>query len=175
MTETVGTIVDFLQLIDKRRKTREFVDELNGASKEQEQLLSEMDELDLLLRELRTCLSADQSTDIHQQINVPFAIFKTTMEQGTAKVLPWNRPSSTFSKDALTKERQRQAEECLQKFEQFESLLNTWLLLHIQSEPGLLAVCSNCNENSGADIVRERMLCTIASIIKLVDTAGKSY
>ncbi|KAJ7847783.1 hypothetical protein B0H13DRAFT_2405537 [Mycena leptocephala] len=132
MTETLGTVASILQLVDTALKAREYILDFVHAPQEQQKLLSEMDDLRPLLAELHTRVVGNPSSNVLRQMKRPLADFKTTMEQFTQKLHPGDGPLSKFSKQLKwTLWSKKEAEEYLDKFEQFKSLLNSWLLLDL--------------------------------------------
>jgi hypothetical protein len=82
------------------------------------------------------------SSSMLQQMKSPLANFKTMMEQLTQKLSPGDGPLSKFSKQVKwTLWNKKEASEYLSKFEQFKSLLNSWLLLDLWSLP------PSCSQN----------------------------
>ncbi|KAJ7832117.1 hypothetical protein B0H13DRAFT_1915136 [Mycena leptocephala] len=132
MAETLGTIASILQLVNSALKAREYILDFVHAPQEQQKLLSEMDDLRPLLAELHTRVIGNPSSRVLQQMQSPLADFKTTMEQFMQKLRPGDGPLSKFSKQLKwTLWSKKEAKEYLDKFEQFKSLLNSWLLLDL--------------------------------------------
>ncbi|KAJ7681672.1 hypothetical protein B0H17DRAFT_58006 [Mycena rosella] len=132
MAETLGTLASILQLVDTALKAREYMQDFRHAPQEQQKLLSEMDDLRPLLTELQTRITAASSSDTLQQMERPLIAFKGTMEQFIDKLRPAEKPLSKLAKQLKwTLWTKTEAKECLEKFEQFKSLLNSWLVLDV--------------------------------------------
>jgi hypothetical protein len=132
MAETLGSVVSIIQLVDTALKTRDYVEGFRNAPQEQKKLLAEMDDLRPLLGELLERITATPPSDKLQQMTSPLATLKLTMEQFTEKLQPGDGPLSKFTQRLTwTMWSKKEAKEYLVKFEQFKSLLNSWLLLDI--------------------------------------------
>jgi hypothetical protein len=132
MAETLGTIVSIMQLVDSALRARDYIQDFRHGPQEQQKLLSEMDDLRPLLQELETRVAANPSSSVLRQMKNPLDSFESTMEQFTEKLRPGNGPVSKFSKQLKwTLWSKKEATEYLDKFEQFKSLLNSWLLLDL--------------------------------------------
>jgi hypothetical protein len=129
MAEALITIVS---LIDTALKAREYTLDFIHAPQEQKDLVSEMKDLRALLEELHKRIIVNPSSRMLPQMYPPLGAFKTTMEQCTKKLQPGRGPVSKFSKRLTwTLWDKKEANEYLNKFEQFKSLLNSWLILDI--------------------------------------------
>jgi hypothetical protein len=134
MAEVLGIVASILQLIDTALKGRDYIVGFIHAPQEQQKLLSEMESLRPLLEELQNCIAGNPLSGKIQQMKSPLADFQSTMSQFTEKLLPGNGPLSKFSKQLKwTLWSMKEANEYLCKFEQFKSLLNSWLLLDLWS------------------------------------------
>jgi hypothetical protein len=112
---TLGTVSSILQLVDTAIKACDHLKDFVNAPQEQQKLLSEKS---------------------------PLADFKTMMEQLMQKLSPGDGPLSRFSKQLKwTLGNKKEANEYLGRFEQFKSLLNSWLLLDLWSLP------PSCSQN----------------------------
>ncbi|KAF8149741.1 hypothetical protein K438DRAFT_444234 [Mycena galopus ATCC 62051] len=132
MASAMGCILNIIQLVDTGLKARDYIQDFRRAPLEQQKLLSEMDDLRPLLRELHDQMVANPSRSILQQMGNPLAAFQITMEQFTAELRAGDGPFAKFSKRLTwTMWNKKEAIEYLAKFEQFKSLLNSWLLLDI--------------------------------------------
>lgn len=132
MAETLGTVASILQLLDTALKAREYIQDFRHAPEEKKKLLSEMDDLRPLLAELRRRIEANPSRKIIQQMNNPLTAFKSTMEQFAEVLRPADGSLSKLTKRLTwTMWNKSEAKESVAKFEQFKSLLNSWLLLDI--------------------------------------------
>ncbi|KAF7365794.1 Serine/threonine-protein kinase chk2 [Mycena venus] len=132
MAETLGTVASILQLVDTALRIRERIQDFSNAPQEQQKLLSEMDHLRPLVQELQDRLVANASSGILQRMKNPLEDFKATMERFTEKLRPGDGPLSKFSNQLTwTLWSKKDAQEYLSKFEQFKSLLNSWLLVDL--------------------------------------------
>jgi hypothetical protein len=130
----LGTVASILQLVDTTLKACEHFQDFINAPREQQKLLSEMKDLRLLLQELHDRMTMNPSSSMLQQMKNPLADFKTMMEQLTRKLIPGDGLLSKFSKQLKwTLWNKKKASEYLGKFEQFKSLLTSWLLLDLWS------------------------------------------
>ncbi|KAF7365903.1 Ankyrin [Mycena venus] len=132
MAETLGTVASVIQLVDTALKAKEYIQGFVHAPQEQRKLLSEMADLRPLLDELRDRIASSPSSVILERMMSPLADFKATMEQFTNKLGRQDGPLSKFSNRLMwTMWNKKEAQEYLSKFEQFKSLLNSWLLLDL--------------------------------------------
>jgi hypothetical protein len=134
---TLGTVASILQLVDTALKVYDRFQDFVNAPQEQQKLLSEMKDLRPLLQELHDRMTRNPSSSMLQQMKSPLANFKMMMEQLTKKLSPGDGSGdgslSKFSKQLKwTLWNKKEASEYLGKFEQFKSLLNSWLLLDLQ-------------------------------------------
>jgi hypothetical protein len=130
--ETVGTVASIVQLIDTALKAKDYIQGFVNAPQEQRKLLSEIGDLRPLLAELQGRIAANESSEILQQMASPLVDFKSTIERFTDKLRPGDEPLSKFSKRLTwTMWNKKEAQEYLSKFEQFKSLLNSWLLVDL--------------------------------------------
>jgi hypothetical protein len=131
---TLGIVANILQLVDYALKAHDHFQDFVKAPQEQQKLLSELKDLRPLLQELLNRITANPLNSMLQQMKSPLADFKMMMGQLTQKLSPGNGPLSKFSKQLKwTLWNKKQASEYLGKFEQFKSLLNSWLLLDLWS------------------------------------------
>ncbi|KAJ7029871.1 ankyrin repeat-containing domain protein [Mycena alexandri] len=129
---TLGIVVNLIQLVDTALKAREYIGDFRHAPQEQRRLLSEMDDLRPLLAQLQTRINSNPSGSIIQEIQNPLMVFRGTMEGFTTRLRPSNGALAKFSKQlSWSMWSKSEAKEYLTKFEQFKSLLNSWLLLDI--------------------------------------------
>ncbi|KAJ7150077.1 ankyrin repeat-containing domain protein [Mycena crocata] len=132
MAEVVGTVGTILQLVETALKAREYIQDFRHAPQEQQKLLVEMDNLRPLLMELQNRITSNPSGSVVRQMESHLILFRSTMEQFTAKLRPGDRALSKLSKQlSWSMWNKTEAKEYLVKFEQFKSLLNSWLLLDI--------------------------------------------
>ncbi|KAJ7132644.1 ankyrin repeat-containing domain protein [Mycena filopes] len=132
MAEALGTIASILQLVDVAVKAGEYIQDFRHAPQEQKKLLSEIGELRPLLVELQSRISVNESSNVLSQMRAPLAAFKLTMEAFTETLQPEDKTMAKISKRlAWMMWNKKEANEYLAKFEQFKSLLNSWLLLDI--------------------------------------------
>ncbi|KAF7334582.1 Ankyrin [Mycena venus] len=130
MAEVLGTIGNIIQLVDIALKTRDFIQEFRHAPQEQQKLLSEMNDLRLLLGELQTRIAANPSSSTLGQMANPLATFNSTMILFTEKLRTGDGSLSKLSSQLKwSLWNKKEAIEYLGKFEQFKSLLSSWLLL----------------------------------------------
>ncbi|KAJ7204166.1 ankyrin repeat-containing domain protein [Mycena pura] len=129
---TLGIVLNIIQLVDTALKAREYIQDFRHAPQEQRKLLSEMDDLRPLLAQLQICMNSNQSGTIIQHIQNPLIAFRSTMESFTEKLRAADGALAKFSKRlSWSMWSKSEAKEYLVKFEQFKSLLNSWLLLDI--------------------------------------------
>ncbi|KAF8207721.1 ankyrin repeat-containing domain protein [Mycena galopus ATCC 62051] len=132
MADPLGTIATILQLVQTVIDIRNHIEDFRNAPREQQKLLMEMDALCPLLEELKTRIAGHKADGIVKQMNGPLVLFKLTMQQFTEKFQPESGLFSEFSKRLRWTVRDKQeAKEYLVKFEQFKSLLNSWLLINL--------------------------------------------
>ncbi|KAJ7773610.1 ankyrin repeat-containing domain protein [Mycena maculata] len=133
MAETLGTVTSILQLVDTVQTARELIQDFHHAPEEQRRLLSEMDNLRPLIEELR--LVADNPMNgLIQQMQLPVEVFHSTMEHFTEKLKEGKGPLAKLRKRmSWTMWSKKEATEYLDKFEQFKSLVNSWLSLNIRN------------------------------------------
>ncbi|KAF7365793.1 hypothetical protein MVEN_00453300 [Mycena venus] len=135
MTETVGTVASIIQLVDTALKAKEYIQDFIHAPQEQRKLLSEMADLRPLVQELQDRIVANASNGVLQRMKSPLEDFRVTMEQFIDKLRPGDGALSKFSKRLTwTMWSKKDAQEYLSKFEQFKSLLNSWLLVNLWEE-----------------------------------------
>jgi hypothetical protein len=131
---TLGIVANILQLVDYALKASNHFQDFVKAPQEQEKLLSELKDLRPLLQELHNRITTNPSNSMLQQMKSLLANFKMMMEQLTQKLSAGDGPLSKFSKQLKwTLWNKKEASEYLGKFEQFKSLLNSWLLLDLWS------------------------------------------
>ncbi|KAJ7828470.1 hypothetical protein B0H14DRAFT_2594628 [Mycena olivaceomarginata] len=119
-------------LVEAALNACDYIEGFRHAPQEQQKLLSEMDNLRLLLIDLQIRIRGNPSKANLQKMNSPLADFKATMEEFIEKLKPANGRLLRFWKRikwALGNK--KEANEYLVKFQQFESKLHTWLSLDI--------------------------------------------
>ncbi|KAJ7807632.1 hypothetical protein B0H14DRAFT_3881837 [Mycena olivaceomarginata] len=161
MAETIGAMVNIIQLVDTALKARDYIQDFHHAPQEQQKLLSEMSDLRPLLGELQTRITANPSSAILQHMRSPLATFRSTMMEFSEKLQPKDGTLSKFSQRLKwSMWSKREASEYLDKFEQFKSLLNSWLLLQTwdMGEHNNHAVLSSMEK---ASIVQKEILDTV--------------
>ncbi|KAJ6529244.1 ankyrin repeat-containing domain protein [Mycena capillaripes] len=132
MSDPLGTLAIILQLVETAIDIRNHIQDFRHAPREQQKLLMEMDALQPLLGELQTRIAGHKCDGILKQMNSPLSMFKLTMEQFSEKLHPGSGLFSEFSKRLRWTMRDKQeAQEYLAKFEQFKSLINSWLLIDL--------------------------------------------
>jgi hypothetical protein len=130
--EIVGTIASIIQLVDTVLKAMDYIRDFIHVPQEQQKLFLEMGDLRPLVTELQCRIVANTLSTILQRIQSPLADFKATMERFTDKLCPGDGPLSKFSKRLMwTLWSKKEVQEYLRKFEQFKSLLNSWLLVDL--------------------------------------------
>jgi hypothetical protein len=91
-----------------------------------------MGDLCPLLAELQTRITTNPSSSIVVQMQNPLTVFRSTMETFTEKLRPGDGALSKVSKQlSWSTWSKSEAKEYLVKFEQFKSLLQSWLLLDL--------------------------------------------
>ncbi|KAF7352200.1 ANK-REP-REGION domain-containing protein [Mycena venus] len=132
MAEVLGTLSTVLSLVETALKALEYIQDFRHAPQEQQKLLSEMDNLRPLLAELQTRITTNPSSSIVGQMQNPLNIFTSTMESFTEKLRPGDGAFSKVSKQlSWSMWSKSEAKEYLVKFEQFKSLLQSWLILDL--------------------------------------------
>ncbi|KAJ7444028.1 ankyrin repeat-containing domain protein [Mycena latifolia] len=132
MAEVLGIVVSAIQLVDTALKAREYIKDFYNAPTEQRKLFTELDDLQLLLRELQMHVPISPSKNVLQHMKVPLDRFEVMMGKFTAKFELPDGPLSKISKQlSWTLWNKKEAKEYLQEFESMKSLLNTWLTLGI--------------------------------------------
>ncbi|KAJ7828046.1 hypothetical protein B0H14DRAFT_3466574 [Mycena olivaceomarginata] len=136
MAETIGTVASIIQLVDTALKAREYTQDFIHAPQEQKDLLKEMEYLRALLEQLSARIADDRNTPssgILQQMDRPLGDFRLMMTRCNKKLEPGGGPVPKFSKRLTwTLWDKKEAKDYLEKFEQFKSLLNAWLLVDIR-------------------------------------------
>ncbi|KAJ7734706.1 ankyrin repeat-containing domain protein [Mycena olivaceomarginata] len=164
MAEVLGTLGTVIQLVETALKVREYIQDFRHAPQEQRKLLSEIDDLRPLLVELQTRITTNPSSSIVGQMQNPLTVFISTMETFTEKLRPGDGAFSKVSKQlSWSMWSKSEAKVYFVKFEQFKSLLQSWLLLDLwdmgqeqRKEHG--AILKVLNEQQ---IANERILTTI--------------
>ncbi|KAF7365804.1 ANK-REP-REGION domain-containing protein [Mycena venus] len=132
MAETLGTVASILQLVDTALKVKDYIQDFIHAPQEQLKLLSEMADLRSLVQELQDRTMANASSVILQRMKNPLEDFNGTMVRFTDKLHPGDGSLSKFSKRLTwTLWSKKETQEYLSKFEQFKSLLTSWLLVDL--------------------------------------------
>ncbi|KAJ7694446.1 hypothetical protein B0H17DRAFT_1009308, partial [Mycena rosella] len=130
--EAIGTVASILQLVDTALRAREYIQDFRHAPQEQQKLLAEMDNLKPLLVELQQRISGSTSSGLLQQMQNPLNAFETTMERFSKTLEPVDGQIAKFSKRFIwSMGNKKEAKEYLLKFEEFKSLLSSWVLLDI--------------------------------------------
>ncbi|KAJ7157780.1 ankyrin repeat-containing domain protein [Mycena filopes] len=127
MAEILGTVASILQLLDTAAKTWEHIQDFLNAPKEEKQISLEMECLKAILERLRQEMITNPSCQWSQDMDKPLTMLKEMMEEFKSKL-----GVSTFrSQVKWSLGGKKEAAEYLAKFEQFKSLLNTWLLVDL--------------------------------------------
>ncbi|KAJ7747665.1 ankyrin repeat-containing domain protein [Mycena maculata] len=133
MAEALGTVASILQLVDTALTVREYIQDFRHAPQEQRRLLSEMDDLRPIIEELRRLVAANPTSPAIKQMTRPVDAFKSTMEEFTAKLREGKGSFAKFRKQLTwTLWNKKEATEYLDKFQQFKTLVNSWLLVDIR-------------------------------------------
>ena len=133
MAEALGTIATILQLVDAALGNRERIQNFCNAPQEQQKLLSEMDHLRPLLQELQTRIAGNLSNPNLQSMKSPLADFEAAMMELIGKLHPVDgRVARLWKQFKWSLEEKKEAEKYLDKFEQFRSLLSSWLLVDLR-------------------------------------------
>jgi hypothetical protein len=129
----LGTVASILQLVDTALKAFEHIQDYRHAPQEQQRLCSEMADLRPLIDALQRLVIAHPTSDIIQQMRSPLSAFNSTMKVFTEKLQEGKGPLANFRKMLTwTMWSKKEATEYLERFEQFKSLVNSWLLLDIR-------------------------------------------
>ncbi|KAJ7151979.1 ankyrin repeat-containing domain protein [Mycena filopes] len=127
MAEILGIIASILQLLDTTAKAWEHIQDFRSAPKEEKQIRLEMDHLEAILKRLRQEITANPGSQWTQNIHEPLTNFEGMMKEFTPKL-----GTSTFTSQVKwSLGGKKEAAEYLARFEQFKSLLNTWLLVDL--------------------------------------------
>ncbi|KAJ7469684.1 hypothetical protein FB451DRAFT_1136338 [Mycena latifolia] len=132
MTDVLGTVATAIQLIDAALKAREYVKDFYNAPAEQKRLFVELNDLDLLLKELQKRVTASPSASVLQNMTAPLDRFKNILEKFMTKFEDPNGRRSRLSKQLTwSLWNKKEAKDYLVEFESAKSLLSTWLTLEI--------------------------------------------
>ncbi|KAJ6528220.1 hypothetical protein DFH09DRAFT_161107 [Mycena vulgaris] len=140
MAETLGLVASILQLVDAALKAREYIQDFRHAPQNQQKLLSEMDDLRPLLVELQRRIAANPISGMLQQMKTPLITFKSMIGDFTAKLAPGDGLFSKLTNQLTWSLWNKKEAEYLDRFEQFKSLLNSWLLLDICNSEPIMAI-----------------------------------
>ncbi|KAJ7500128.1 hypothetical protein FB451DRAFT_50793 [Mycena latifolia] len=132
MADTVGLVASILQLVDTALKVGEFIQDVRDAPQAQQKLLAEMAALRPLLMELQTRIAGNPSNSNLPQMDTTLTTFKATMEHFAETLRPADGRLTQVGKRLMWPIRdKKKAQEYLDKFEQFKTLLSSWLTLDI--------------------------------------------
>ncbi|KAJ7801673.1 hypothetical protein B0H14DRAFT_2894796 [Mycena olivaceomarginata] len=120
MTDTVDFV---LQRLDTALKAREYIQDLHNAPNGRQKLVSEMEDLQRLLKELRARIKANPSSRIVQQMNTQLTTLKYTMEELTRDLRPGKGQIARFARQLTWN--------LWNKKEGGGLLLDSWLILDI--------------------------------------------
>ncbi|KAJ6628943.1 hypothetical protein B0H10DRAFT_105626 [Mycena sp. CBHHK59/15] len=133
MAKVVGLVASVLQLFNTVAKTGIFVKDFRDAPKEQQDLFSEVQSLQLLLGELQRRVDGNQEAAALLHLKHPLTQFEDTIKHFMDKLRATDGSFSKISKQlrwALWKK--TEAKEDLNKIERFKSLLTAWLSVDLQ-------------------------------------------
>ncbi|KAJ7340031.1 hypothetical protein DFH08DRAFT_1013722 [Mycena albidolilacea] len=129
MTDTVDFV---LQLLDTALKAREYIQDFRNAPNGRQKLVSEMEDLQRLLKDLRARITANPSSRIIQQMNTQLTALKYTMEELTRDLRPGKGQIARFARQlTLNLWNKKEGGGYLVEFERFKLLLDSWLMLDI--------------------------------------------
>ncbi|KAF7365799.1 ANK-REP-REGION domain-containing protein [Mycena venus] len=132
MAEALGTVASILQLFDTALRIRERIQDFRNAPQEQQKLLSEMDNLRLLLQELQPRIAGNLSNPNLQNMKSPLADFEAAMKKLVRKLNPVDgRFAKLWKQLKWSLEEKKEAQETLRKFGDFKLLLNSWLVIDL--------------------------------------------
>ncbi|KAJ7850292.1 hypothetical protein B0H14DRAFT_3665549 [Mycena olivaceomarginata] len=95
MTDTVDFV---LQLLDTALKAREYIQDFHSTPNSRQKLVSEMEDLKRLLKQLRARITANPSSRIVQQMNTQLMALKYTMEELTRDLRPGKGQIARFAR-----------------------------------------------------------------------------
>ncbi|KAJ7509749.1 hypothetical protein B0H11DRAFT_1257227 [Mycena galericulata] len=131
MAEIIGTVASILQLVDTALKAREYIQDFRHAPEEQRSLLSEMESLSPLLTELQARVKNNKTNNTLQQMHKPLTAFEETMKEFTEKLKSAGLLKNFVKRVQWTLWSKKESKEYLERFEQFKTMLNGWLLLDV--------------------------------------------
>lgn len=142
MAELIGLVASILQLMATAKLTVEMGRDIADAPEQQKHLLTEVKNLEPLLKGFRDRIGTNPSANV-QRFEGPLVQFEKTMTRVTKKLLS-PQPSShkrIWKRMTWTLWNKKEAEDDLAKMERFKSLLNSWLVLDIW----YVSVCRTSN------------------------------
>jgi hypothetical protein len=126
MADILRTVTSILQLVDTALEI------WDRYAAEEQHLLSEIGHLRPLLVEFQSWITVYPSSPILQKMKSPLAEFEAEMKLFTEKLRPKSLLLSRLSQRVnWTAGNKHDTQEYLGKFEQFKSLLNSWLSVEI--------------------------------------------
>ncbi|KAJ7485276.1 ankyrin repeat-containing domain protein [Mycena latifolia] len=129
----VGLVASVLQLVDTMAGAHGYIMNFRDAPKDQKWLLSEIESLEPLVKELDNRIKSNQATGLIsglQEFETPLIQLKTTMERLTRK-LDSSGISKVSNRVIWPLWGKEDIEEGLNTIERFKSLLNAWLGMDI--------------------------------------------
>jgi hypothetical protein len=133
MTDPLTVLTSILQFVDTALKLRSQIQDFHHAPQEQQRLLSEMDILRPLLVRLQSLVTENTSSEVVEEMGIPLAKFESAMKPLAEKLSPGGGLfSKFFGRIKWANGDKQEAEKYLDKFEQYKSLLNSWLLLDLR-------------------------------------------
>jgi hypothetical protein len=133
MADPLTIATSILQFVDTGLKLRDQIQDFRHAPQEQQKLLSEMDALRPLIMRLQNLVTENPSNKTLEEMSIPLAKFESAMKPLAEKL---SRGGGLFFKFSnrvkWAKGDKQEAEKYLDKFEQFKSLLNSWLFLDLR-------------------------------------------
>lgn len=133
MADPLTIATSILQFVDTGLKLRDQIQDFRHAPQEQQKLLSEIDVLRPLMVRLQTLITGNPSSKALEEMGIPLAKFESAMKPLAEKLSPGGGLFSKFlNRVKWAKGDKQEVEKYLHKFEQFKSLLNSWLLVDLR-------------------------------------------
>ena len=132
MAEVLGIIDAGLNLLGAALKVKEFIQDAHKAPQEQQKLLTEMEDLKLLLDELRRRIIANPSAGVLRQMAGPLTNLCKDVQDLTERLQPGKGSIGKLKKRVeWSMSNKKKTDEDVKKLEQSKSLINSWLILDI--------------------------------------------
>ncbi|KAJ7027038.1 ankyrin repeat domain-containing protein [Mycena alexandri] len=130
MAEVLGIVEAGLSLLSTALKVKQVIQDAHKAPQEQQKLLAEMEDLKLLLDELRRHIIANPSAGVLRQMAGPLTNLCKDVQDLTERLQPWKGSIGKLKKRvAWPMSNKKKTDEDVKKLEQFKSLINSWLIL----------------------------------------------